>query len=78
MRSSVLMLLACVACVDPELGEACDAYCVERTACDEEKGDTPSDTCESSCVQFETDDFVDRHAGCADLTSCEYTVCVTS
>jgi hypothetical protein len=78
MRSFVLILVTCVGCADPELRDACAAWCVERTACDEEKGDVPSDTCESSCVQFESDDFVDRHAGCADLASCEYTVCVTS
>jgi hypothetical protein len=74
----IVSVLALAACVDSELSEACDAYCVERTACDEEKGDIPSDTCHSSCVQFEDDDFVERHLECEDRRSCDYTVCVTS
>lgn len=59
-----------------ELSDACAEYCVERAACDREKGDTPSDTCESSCVQFEDDSFVDKAAKCKGKHSCEYAVCI--
>lgn len=59
-----------------DLSRACEEYCVERAACDREKGDTPSDTCESSCVEFNDDSFVDKANKCKGKKSCDYAVCI--
>jgi hypothetical protein len=77
---AVFLLLFCAGASLPacnsELSEACDDWCVQRAACDRDKGETPSDTCETSCVEFQDDSFVDKVKECEGKTSCDYTVCV--
>ena len=68
--------LVSAACSNQELEDACAEYCVQRAACDLEKGVTPSDNCESYCVGWEDEDFVARHEACMDETACAYAVCV--
>jgi hypothetical protein len=76
MRTFLLASIFLLAgCTPPEVISACDDYCVQRAACDRDKGDTPSSTCRSSCLDFQADDVVRKNNACRGKTSCEYAVC---